>query len=288
MGPFVKESKRSQDMKICCLLFVALVASVNGIPQFDPNLIPQQIDPAAATTAQTQSPSFFSTITDSFTNLKDGVVGMFGNGIQSVKNIFSVSTPNLARQSLASVLPSFKLPSLPFISEKVAKRTIAYFDVTIDGISAGRILMELFDETAPRTVENFKVLANGAAGYGYRGSKFHRIIPGFMLQGGDFENGNGTGGYSIYGRTFEDETFKVPHNSSGLLSMANAGQDTNGSQFFITVERTPWLDNKHVVFGRVRDLDSFNIVKKIESYGTETGEPLAEIVIVDSGVLGPN
>jgi len=271
-------------MKICCLLFVALVASVNGIPQFDPNLIPQQVDPAAAP----QSPSFFSTITDSFTNLKDGVVGMFGNGIQSVKNIFSASTPNLARQSLASVLPSFKLPSLPFISDKVAKRSIAYFDVTIDGISAGRILMELFDETAPRTVENFKVLATGAAGYGYRGSKFHRIIPGFMLQGGDFENGDGTGGYSIYGRTFEDETFKVPHNSSGLLSMANAGADTNGSQFFITVERTPWLDNKHVVFGRVRDLDSFNIVKKIESYGTETGDTLAEIVIVDSGVLGPN
>merc|ERR1712038_1863324 len=131
----------------------------------------------------------------------------------------------------------------------------------------------------------FKVLTTGEAGYGYKNSQFHRIIPGFMLQGGDFEKGDGTGGYSIYGRTFPDETFEVPHDSSGLLSMANAGEDTNGSQFFITVDKTPWLNGKHVVFGRVKDLDSFNVVKHIESYGSQDGTPSAKIVIADSGLV---
>jgi len=196
----------------------------------------------------------------------------------------------LSRQSFGSTLSNL-LPSLPSLND-LKERPIVYFDIEIDGAPSGRILLELFHKTAPNTAENFRVLATGEAGYGYKGTKFHRIIPEFMLQGGDFENGNGTGGYSIYGRTFPDETFSVPHNSSGLLSMANAGPDTNGSQFFITVKKTPWLDNKHVVFGRVYDLESYNLVKTIESYGTPSGTPTnpttgapAEIIIVESGQI---
>jgi len=214
---------------------------------------------------------------------------MLDNGVAAVRDLISGGSSALSRvskQSIFDKLPS--LPSLPFISSRsVADRPIAYFDITIDDVPSGRILMELFEETAPRTVQNFKVLATGEAGYGYKGSEFHRIIPGFMLQGGDFEKGDGTGGYSIYGRTFEDETFEVPHDSSGLLSMANAGEDTNGSQFFITVDKTPWLNGKHVVFGRVKDLDSFNVVKTIESYGSPdgSGTPSAKVVIADSGLV---
>jgi len=223
-----------------------------------------------------------STLTKSLSGWRDNVVQMVENGVTSVRSFISRSNSNLARQSLQ--LPS--LPSLPFISSnEVQERPIVYFDVSIDNVPSGRILMEMFEETAPKTVQNFKVLATGEAGYGFKGSKFHRIIPGFMLQGGDFENEDGTGGYSIYGRTFEDETFAVPHDSAGLLSMANAGEDTNGSQFFITVAKTPWLNGKHVVFGRVHDLDSFNVVKAIEAHGSQSGDPDVEIVITDSGLI---
>ena len=193
-------------------------------------------------------------------------------------------------QSFGSHLSNF-LPALPTLND-LKERPIVFFDIEINGVYSGRILLELFHKTAPNTVENFRVLATGEAGYGYRGTKFHRIIPEFMLQGGDFENRNGTGGYSIYGRTFPDESFQVPHNSSGLLSMANAGPDTNGSQFFITVKKTPWLDNKHVVFGRVYDLESYHTVKKIEKYGTQSGTPTnpqtgapAEITIAECGQI---
>jgi len=176
---------------------------------------------------------------------------------------------------------------LPSINE-VTQRPIVAIDVAINKQPAGRILFELFDETTPRTAENFRALCLGLPGYGYIGSKFHRIIPGFMIQGGDFERGDGTGGYSVYrdeerpDGQFDDENFIVPHNSSGLLSMANAGPNTNGAQFFVTVNKTPWLDGKHVVFGRVYDLNSYDVVKTIEGYGNaDTGTPVAEITITN-------
>jgi len=186
----------------------------------------------------------------------------------------------VARQAFAP-LSSF----LPSINE-VQQRPIVAIDVSINKQPAGRILFELFDETVPRTAENFRALCLGLPGYGYIGSKFHRIIPGFMIQGGDFERGDGTGGYSIYrdeeSGQFADENFLVPHNSSGLLSMANAGPNTNGAQFFVTVNKTPWLDNKHVVFGRVYDLNSYDVVKTIEGYGNaDSGTPVAEITITN-------
>jgi len=177
------------------------------------------------------------------------------------------------------------LPALVLGQQAPPKRSKVYFDVSADGVALGRINMELFNEVVPRTAENFRQIATGEAGFSYTGSKFHRVIPGFMLQGGDFERGDGTGGYSIYGGKFEDENFQLKHTSPGLLSMANAGPDTNGSQFFITTVKTDWLDGKHVVFGRLADQQSFDIVKQIEAMGSRSGEVSKEVVITKSGEL---
>jgi len=165
------------------------------------------------------------------------------------------------------------------------KRSKIYFDVSADGAPLGRINMELFNEVVPRTAENFRQIATGEKGFSYKGSKFHRVIPNFMLQGGDFERGDGTGGYSIYGDKFEDENFQIKHTSPGLLSMANAGPDTNGSQFFITTVKTAWLDGKHVVFGRLADQQSFDIVKQIEAMGSRSGKVSKLVEITDSGEI---
>ncbi|MFF9865132.1 peptidylprolyl isomerase [Streptomyces sp. NPDC013953] len=158
-----------------------------------------------------------------------------------------------------------------------------YFDITINDEPAGRIVFKLYDDVVPKTARNFRELATGVHGFGYAGSGFHRIIPQFMLQGGDFTAGNGTGGKSIYGEKFADENFQLKHDRPGLLSMANAGRNTNGSQFFITTIVTDWLDGKHVVFGEV--VEGMELVQKIEALGTRAGTPQAKVTIAASGTV---
>ncbi|KAE9398766.1 cyclophilin [Gymnopus androsaceus JB14] len=156
-----------------------------------------------------------------------------------------------------------------------------YFDVSINNEPAGRIEFKLYDDVVPKTTRNFRELCTSQNGFGYAGSGFHRIIPKFMLQGGDFTKHNGTGGKSIYGEKFADENFDRKHTKPGLLSMANAGQNTNGSQFFITTVTTDWLDGKHVVFGEV--VSGMDLVKNIESKGSSSGKPSVPVTITASG-----
>jgi peptidylprolyl isomerase len=165
-----------------------------------------------------------------------------------------------------------------------------YFDIKIGDTPAGRIVFELFADVTPRTAENFRALCTGEKGVGqsgkplhFKGSGFHRIIQQFMCQGGDFTRGNGTGGESIYGEKFKDENFQLKHDRPNLLSMANAGPNTNGSQFFITTVETPWLDGKHVVFGQV--VEGADVVKKMEAVGSRSGSTSKPVVITDSGAL---
>lgn len=197
-------------------------------------------------------------------------------------------TPSPISPSQLSSLSSSSSLSMGFFDSLFGKTDAeitdsVFFDISIGGKDVGRVEMGLYGSVVPKTAENFKQLCAGSKGFGYEKSIFHRVIPGFMCQGGDFTNFNGTGGKSIYGRTFDDENFDIAHGGLGTLSMANAGPNTNGSQFFICTAQTPWLNGKHTVFGKVTK--GIEIIKKVEAYGNEMGKTKEEIMITKSGVL---
>ncbi|MDA8633132.1 peptidylprolyl isomerase [Verrucomicrobiales bacterium] len=169
------------------------------------------------------------------------------------------------------------------MSENSESLPRVFFDMEADGEKVGRIVMELRSDVVPKTAENFRCLCTGEKMVSYKGSPFHRVIPDFMCQGGDTTRGDGTGGQSIYGTKFEDENFELNHTGPGILSMANAGPNTNGSQFFICTAKTEWLDGNHVVFGSV--VEGMDVVETLEGLGSRSGKTSKEIIVADCGQL---
>eukprot|EP01062_Namystynia_karyoxenos_P082461 TRINITY_DN9292_c1_g1_i1.p1 TRINITY_DN9292_c1_g1~~TRINITY_DN9292_c1_g1_i1.p1 ORF type:complete len:489 (+),score=172.09 TRINITY_DN9292_c1_g1_i1:75-1541(+) len=207
---------------------------------------------------------------------------------EMLKGMFGGLAKHSAEQEAAKAKAEAEARALA--AERRKSNPKVWFDITIGGEPSGRIEFELYSHCAPKTAENFRALCTGEKGVGkagkplhYKGCVFHRIIPGFMCQGGDFTNGDGTGGESIYGEKFADEDFSELHTKKGLLSMANAGKDTNGSQFFITVAETRHLDGKHVVFGEVTS--GYDIVEKMEAVGSASGSTEKPVFIADCGVV---
>lgn len=194
--------------------------------------------------------------------LRSPLLKLFGTGAAVSASTFSFSSSAAVR------------------SEHIPR---VYFDISADGKPLGRIVMELRNDVVPKTAENFRQLCTGEQGFGYKGSSFHRIIPQFMCQGGDFTKGNGTGGKSIYGDKFKDENFQLRHDRPGLLSMANAGPNTNGSQFFLTTVPCAWLNGRHVVFGSVTE--GMEVVRAMEALGSRKGTTSKIVTIVDCNEL---